>query len=65
MYIYCIRPDFLACLPYHAVAALLFVCNVSECHGSCKHTCFEGGPAGCDDCRDGWLLVDDVGCVGL
>jgi hypothetical protein len=33
------------------------------CHGSCKLTCSEAGPLGCDDCRDGWTLSDDNGCV--
>jgi len=32
------------------------------CHISCKDTCSEGGPKGCDDCKEGWLDSEEVGC---
>lgn len=28
----------------------------SECHLSCKTTCFKSGAAGCVDCKDGWTF---------
>ena len=34
------------------------------CHESCKSTCWEGGPKGCDECKSGWKASEEEGCVG-
>lgn len=39
------------------------VCKV--CHISCKNSCTEGGPTGCDECKDGWVDDDEAGCQDI
>ncbi|XP_059178277.1 cysteine-rich with EGF-like domain protein 2-A [Physella acuta] len=39
------------------------VCKV--CHISCKDTCSEGGPKGCDECKDGWTADEELGCLDV
>ncbi|XP_055883439.1 cysteine-rich with EGF-like domain protein 2-B isoform X2 [Biomphalaria glabrata] len=39
------------------------VCKV--CHIACKNTCWEGGPKGCDECKDGWLVDEEQGCIDV
>ncbi|KAK6178706.1 hypothetical protein SNE40_011228 [Patella caerulea] len=34
------------------------VCN--KCHESCKLTCWESGPQGCDECKDGYEIIDET-----
>ncbi|XP_013404877.1 cysteine-rich with EGF-like domain protein 2 isoform X2 [Lingula anatina] len=36
-----------------------------ECHDSCQSTCWEGGPKGCDDCKEGWKWDDSEGCTDI
>ncbi|XP_046554022.1 protein disulfide isomerase Creld2-like isoform X1 [Haliotis rubra] len=33
-----------------------------SCHISCKGTCWEEGPKGCDECKVGWLHTEEHGC---
>ncbi|XP_044741782.1 cysteine-rich with EGF-like domain protein 2 [Chrysoperla carnea] len=35
-----------------------------KCHESCKLTCKEGGPRGCDECSTGWYH-SDKGCIDI
>lgn len=35
-----------------------------ECDDSCKSTCWEAGPKGCDECNTGWTHSEEEGCVG-
>ena len=37
----------------------------SGCHTSCKGTCWEAGPTGCDECKEGWLHQGHAGCIGM
>ena len=37
----------------------------SACHESCKSTCWEGGPKGCDECKSGWTASEEEGCIGM
>ncbi|CAG5123142.1 unnamed protein product [Candidula unifasciata] len=39
------------------------LCKV--CHISCKNTCSEEGPKGCDGCKDGWLENEELGCQDI
>ncbi|KAK3773709.1 hypothetical protein RRG08_001438 [Elysia crispata] len=39
------------------------ICKV--CHISCKNICSEGGPKGCDECKDGWLDNEELGCQDI
>lgn len=32
------------------------------CHMSCKSTCWEAGPKGCDECKSGWTASEEEGC---
>ena len=36
----------------------------AACHESCKSTCWEGGPKGCDECKSGWKTSEEEGCIG-
>ena len=38
---------------------------ISACHTSCKSTCWEGGPKGCDECTTGWVQTEEEGCKGI
>ncbi|XP_041348284.1 protein disulfide isomerase CRELD2-like isoform X2 [Gigantopelta aegis] len=35
------------------------------CHISCKKTCSEEGPKGCDECNTGWLPSEEHGCQDI
>jgi len=35
------------------------------CHISCKNTCWEGGPKGCDECKSGWTENEELGCQDI
>lgn len=37
----------------------------TACHMSCKSTCWEGGPKGCDECKTGWVHSEDEGCKDI
>lgn len=37
----------------------------SACHESCKSTCWEAGPKGCDECKTGWKESEDEGCIDI
>ena len=39
--------------------------TVSACHRSCKSTCWEEGPKGCDECKEGWVQSEEEGCTGM
>lgn len=39
------------------------ICN--KCDDSCKSTCWEAGPKGCDECNTGWTHSEEEGCVDV
>ncbi|KAK7493896.1 hypothetical protein BaRGS_00014778 [Batillaria attramentaria] len=39
------------------------VCKV--CHISCKNSCSEDGPKGCDECKEGWREDEELGCQDI
>lgn len=39
------------------------ICKI--CHDSCKSTCWEAGPKGCDECKAGWTQEESEGCVDI
>ncbi|XP_052779223.1 cysteine-rich with EGF-like domain protein 2 isoform X1 [Mya arenaria] len=36
--------------------------SCTACHTSCKTTCWEAGPKGCDECKNGWKMSEENGC---
>ncbi|KAK3608314.1 hypothetical protein CHS0354_030765 [Potamilus streckersoni] len=39
--------------------------SCKACHESCKSTCWEAGPKGCDECKNGWTHSEEEGCVDV
>ncbi|XP_071159496.1 cysteine-rich with EGF-like domain protein 2 isoform X1 [Mytilus edulis] len=37
----------------------------TACHMSCKSTCWEAGPKGCDECGKGWEQNEEEGCKDI
>ncbi|KAL4226739.1 Cysteine-rich with EGF-like domain protein 2 [Mactra antiquata] len=37
----------------------------TQCDKSCKSTCWEDGPKGCDECKNGWVMSEDDGCQDI
>ncbi|CAC5366481.1 Cysteine-rich with EGF-like domain protein 2-B,Cysteine-rich with EGF-like domain protein 2-A,Cysteine-rich with EGF-like domain protein 2,Cysteine-rich with EGF-like domain protein 1 [Mytilus coruscus] len=37
----------------------------TACHESCKSTCWEAGPKGCDECGKGWEQNEEEGCKDI
>ncbi|KAH3881180.1 cysteine-rich with EGF-like domain protein 2 isoform X2 [Dreissena polymorpha] len=37
----------------------------TSCHESCKSTCWEAGPKGCDECKNGWSKSEEHGCQDI
>ncbi|XP_045166487.2 cysteine-rich with EGF-like domain protein 2 isoform X2 [Mercenaria mercenaria] len=37
----------------------------TACHVSCKSTCWEAGPKGCDECKSGWTTSENDGCQDI
>lgn len=63
--VWCLSLSDLMCINLFSCLILTDLCDAFlACHPSCKLTCSEAGPIGCDECRDGWQLTDDKGCVG-
>lgn len=43
---------------------MYYFSKFKACHEACKEGCFELGPSGCNECKEGWIESDEKGCLG-